>query len=885
MAGLSFLDFTDDAAPVFGMPAAPAPAPAPAPASAPAKSQDDASPGFLSFADDDAPVFGMPSAPSSVPAPSAEPAGDDADDQETTTALLGGNRSLTAAQSMLRLGGLDQMSSSDEDEDASPAKAKGRGRGKLAPSVRGGRGRGGAPASRGRGAPPPSPGVKPRGAPSSPKPRGNPPPSPKPRVNPPPSPKPKDISVPPKEEHSRSRSDSAESDVVVVQDDDATLGVFPAPAGEEASQPKRSSVTWGDDTKSHRRDPSITESEADAQRLADEMLKKKHSEGGDMAMSGSKRRIDVSRLRAGREARRQANERRGSEKFDAPGIPTLVYIPVTAPDGSSQLVPITVNLPKSSTPPSSSSSAAAAAMWQPVFSSPHSSSQMSSPASHTEHWALGSDGPMSLPLAAVLAASPAPAPPSVRPDLLLQGVRAAAPTVSEAVPSPMRDALNITGAAMVQPSPVQVVPPSQVPSRPIILSPPPPLVPERFIVFADESIAPPSSTNATADVSSRGVARRLKRRQEHLARLRAQPTLIVDVPPHHHSSPLPETSSSTDSVLPKWALPAAPQTTDAPHSSPALPWTSVRVSSPVQALHAPPPPPPPPQPQRAVLSTPPRTRAGRGDVASSPPRSAASVVTGIESIRKQLAAVSFPQKKPTAPATRLSPSVQVSVTKGDWEAPPPRKHEFSKEMAGVLFTSHEHAGVDVVFAAFELEASPGWDARAISKDTGVPSLTSSPLPPIPGSRPSSLSMPSTATLWAQPLDVAPGGSSVSLSSSELCLCWSLHHKVSSPAAVMDGWIPLRCVSRIGLVEDGALDDALVSVSASGKAIPPRVLADASSLAKSFHCGLLLELDIGGMSNARLTLELWAANDKERQRLSRALVRLRTVAKKAAAATV
>lgn len=176
-------------------------------------------------------------------------------------------------------------------------------------------------------------------------------------------------------------------------------------------------------------------------------------------------------------------------------------------------------------------------------------------------------------------------------------------------------------------------------------------------------------------------------------------------------------------------------------------------------------------------------------------------------------------------------------------------------------------GLSVVMAAFELEAAEGWGADDIVRETGLPALAASPLLPAPSSGASGAPpalLPRTVRVWAAG------------SGADVCLCWGEPDEASAPSPSLAACLPLRFVARIGLIEEGRLDDALL-----GEATLSRDLrASVGALADQCQHGLLAELDLGGRCGARLAVELWTATDRDRQRLSRAIVRLRAAARKA-----
>ncbi|KAA0152324.1 hypothetical protein FNF27_01704 [Cafeteria roenbergensis] len=170
-------------------------------------------------------------------------------------------------------------------------------------------------------------------------------------------------------------------------------------------------------------------------------------------------------------------------------------------------------------------------------------------------------------------------------------------------------------------------------------------------------------------------------------------------------------------------------------------------------------------------------------------------------------------------------------------------------------------------AAFELEAAEGWGAADIVRETGLPALAASPLLPAPSSGASDAPpalLPRTVRVWAAG------------SGADICLCWGEPSEASVPAPSPAACLPLRFVARIGLIEEGRLDDALLGEAALSQGLK----ASVGALADKSPFGLLAELDLGGRCGARLAVELWTATDRDRQRLSRAIVRLRAAARKA-----
>jgi hypothetical protein len=186
-----------------------------------------------------------------------------------------------------------------------------------------------------------------------------------------------------------------------------------------------------------------------------------------------------------------------------------------------------------------------------------------------------------------------------------------------------------------------------------------------------------------------------------------------------------------------------------------------------------------------------------------------------------------------------------------------------------------HGGLSIALSAFDLEAAEGWSAADIAADTLVPSLGSSPLrfaEPHPSAPAAPVAVqPRQLFVWSGWPRADGSTAAQGSSAADLALCWS-----ATSTASLEGWLPLRAVARIGLIEEGALDDAVKEAT-----VAEAPAAAASALAKSHAYGLLIELDVGGRCGARVTVELWARSDHERQRLSRSVVRLRALARKAA----
>jgi len=216
------------------------------------------------------------------------------------------------------------------------------------------------------------------------------------------------------------------------------------------------------------------------------------------------------------------------------------------------------------------------------------------------------------------------------------------------------------------------------------------------------------------------------------------------------------------------------------------------------------------------------------------------------------ARASQPAGRSAAPAPLVAAPAQPHPTAGA-----------SPVDAGIL--SPADGGLVAVLAAFELEAAEGWTLPAIVEDTGLPALASSPLLAAPGAA-EGVFLPQTLRFWAE-----------DASAPEAVMAWGPaddRHSPSGPAASRR--LPLAAVTRIGLIEEGRLDDTVPD----GAGVDRASLAAARALADAHPHGLLLELDLGGRSGARLAVELWTASVRDRQRLSRAVVRLRAAARKA-----